>query len=314
MGRSSQPLRSELLGGPQYAVTVAKEASPLVGGAGSGLGSLFFMLLPALLGTAVEFYEYTVYSSLTQEVMHNFFGATQSGLSEYGVWLVFGLGQACRPIGAILFGLFADRFGRRPTIVAATLGMILCTTAMGLLPTHVCCGGDWNLIGAVLLFVCRAVQGLSAAGELVSVMAFVVEHAPPAQAGLAFAWVLMSANVGTVIAAAYAALLESRLSTEAMLQWGWRVPFVSALPIGLAIVWAQQKMPEPEASSAAADGSDGSGRGGLLAAAGRYRRQLLIAFCLSACHAGSRRARLDPTTRPHDLSPRLEPAFQSSRA
>eukprot|EP00966_Prymnesium_polylepis_P153224 3539378-Prymnesium_polylepis.1 len=150
--------------------------------------------------------------------------------------------------------------------------MVLCTTGMGVLPTAECCAGPWASLGIALLFVCRAGQGLCAAGELASVFAFVVEHTAPAQHGLAFAAAMVASNVGALVAAVYAAQLESSLSEEQMMRWGWRLPFVSAFPLGLAIVWAQLKMPEPEAFSAS-----GPEEGGILRAAWTtYRRQLVI--------------------------------------
>ena len=89
------------------------ELSPLVTSHQSLLG-LFFTLLPALLGTMLEFYEYSVFISVTSEVTHNFFDfdnnhEVDNTETEYGVWLIFLIGQGCRPLGALLFGIAADR-------------------------------------------------------------------------------------------------------------------------------------------------------------------------------------------------------------
>ncbi|KAL1504918.1 hypothetical protein AB1Y20_008685 [Prymnesium parvum] len=258
-----------------------KEATPLIKGNATSMRALFWVIFPALLGTSIEFYEYALYSSLTTEITHNFFQIGGPTFGEYGVWTVFGIGQAFRPIGALTFGMLSDNFGRKPSIVLSTVGMIVFTSGIGLLPTETCCEGWGATVGLVLLYVLRAGQGLTAAGELISVMAFAVEHAPFGHAGFAFALVLCAANAGSLVAATFVSVLESTLNESDMMHWGWRIPFLCALPVGLAIVYAQLHMPEPEAFIKAASEAKEQG---FCKSVKPYRRQLFIATTASCLH------------------------------
>ena len=207
------------------------------------LRQLFARILPALLGNCMEFYEYACYASLTVEISNNVYGSDSEDHAGhvYGVWVVFAIGQATRPIGAALFGYVADRWGRTVAIRYAMVGMVVCTTAIGAIPTRRCCGAGWGLLGQALFCILRGGQGLFAAGELASVFAFAVEHAAPEQAGLVVGAVLMTGNAGFLVAAAFTAALEASLSEDALLDWGWRVPFLLALPLGIGVVALQQR-------------------------------------------------------------------------
>lgn len=117
-----------------------------------------------------------------------------------------------RPLGAILFGHFGDRFGRKPALMISLLMMAIPTLAMGCLPTY----SQIGILAPLLLMICRLVQGLSVGGEYTSSIVYLVEHSPPNRKGFAGSFVLVGAGLGW--------LLGSFVASQTL--WGWRIPFL----------------------------------------------------------------------------------------
>lgn len=188
--------------------------------------------------------DYACYASLTTEIASNMYAEDDLIGRHYTVWLAFAVGQVVRPFGGGLFGIIADRIGRKPALLFATCGMLVSTTAMGCLPTRRMCGELCGTVGAVLMVLLRAGQGLCAAGEVVVMYTLCVEQAGSARAGLGIAAAAVSGTVGFLLASLIAALMESSTGEEERLDWGWRVPFWLALPIGIPILLWQRRMEE----------------------------------------------------------------------
>ena len=154
----------------------ATEATPLkVADEATHLGSprlsraaLVRKVGPALLGNMIEFYEFGVYALVTEALHENFFGEDD----QYGVWIGFGISFVARPFGGLFFGYLADRISRRFALVVSIGGMIVSTGCIGLLPTQVCCGKVWGMLGVILLVACKFLQGLCVGGELTTVIVF----------------------------------------------------------------------------------------------------------------------------------------------
>ena len=227
---------------------VASEASPLVDGSSRRTTTwpLFVTVMPAILGYVVEFYDYGIYTCLTNEIELAMFGSDTSLEASTFVWRAFALGQACRPLGGVIIGWFADRYGRRNAIIAATIGMGIGTIGLGCVPTQRCCGNGWGVVGIVLVFFFRALQGLSAAGEVAVVFTYAVECAPRHQTGLTIGIAAMAGTLGWVLGALISWLMETALgeNSDALLDWGWRLPFLLSLPLSGAILWMQLGLSE----------------------------------------------------------------------
>jgi len=199
-------------------------------------------LVAGSVGNFIEWYEFGVYGYLATVIAGNFFTLQgQSGLT--GLLLTyasFALAFFCRPIGAIIFGRIGDRIGRKPTLIAVVLLMTLATTVIGLLPTYAAIG----VAAPLLLTLMRMLQGLFAGGEFGGAVSLMAEFAPPGKRGLYGAWQSFTVSLGLLCGVGLVALLAYGLGSEQLTQWGWRIPFLLALPMGLVALWLRVRLDE----------------------------------------------------------------------
>mmetsp|Transcript_1035 Transcript_1035/g.2649 ORF Transcript_1035/g.2649 Transcript_1035/m.2649 type:complete len:497 (-) Transcript_1035:443-1933(-) len=198
-------------------------------------------ILPAALGCFIEFYEFAIFSYLTEEITANFFAGHGGSLST---WAGFAMTFVFRPIGGAFFGSLADRFGRKPAM-QLTLSFILFATLMqGLLPTFYCCGESWGWLGLALMLILRALQGLSCGGELTTAAVYITEISPRDRLGRNLMWVVPGAFGAWSFAGLVVFLCQKALDEEAMLRWGWRLPYLSTLVPGIIIFIARRYLEE----------------------------------------------------------------------
>jgi MFS transporter, MHS family, proline/betaine transporter len=145
-----------------------------------------------------------------------------------------------RPLGGLIFGPLADRIGRRPTLVVTLLGMALVSTLIGLLPTTATIG----VAAPVLLVLLRLMQGLSAGGEYGTALIYAAEFAPPGRRGTVTSKVQSGTFVGLLLGALIVLGLNLALTPESMQAWGWRIPFLIALPLGLVGLYLRNRLGE----------------------------------------------------------------------
>lgn len=188
----------------------------------------------AIIGNAFEFYDFMVYATFAAMLGKVFFPSGNPSTSLLLSVATFGVGFVARPLGGIVIGAFADRFGRKPAMTLTIWLMALGSGMIGLLPTYEQIG----LLAPVLLVLARLIQGFSAGGEMGPATTFLVESAPPGRVGFFGSWQLASQNIGVLFAALVGLALAALLSTDAMNAWGWRVPFLLGIliaPIGIYI-------------------------------------------------------------------------------
>ncbi|MFI7313362.1 MFS transporter [Streptomyces hygroscopicus] len=209
-------------------------------------------LVAGSVGNFIEWYEFGVYGFFATIIAANFF--TPDGGSEFEglvkTYASFGIAFFFRPIGAAVFGRVGDRIGRRPTLILVLLLMTVATTLIGALPTY-------DTLGAAapwLLTLLRILQGLSAGGEFGGAVSIMTEFAPPGRRGLYGAWQSFTVALGLLAGAGAAALLATVMSEASLGDWGWRVPFLLTLPIGLVALWLRLRLEETPAFRAAAAG------------------------------------------------------------
>jgi MHS family proline/betaine transporter-like MFS transporter len=138
-----------------------------------------------------------------------------------------------RPLGGVLFGYVGDRLGRKRALELSVLLMAVSTAFMGMLPTHPSLG----LAAPLLLTLLRLLQGLSVGGEYIGSMSFLAEHAPPARRGFLGSWSAFSVVLGSLLGSGTAALCIGLLSEADLAAWGWRLPFLGGILIGLVGLW-----------------------------------------------------------------------------
>ncbi|ORT60622.1 MFS transporter [Streptomyces sp. CB03238] len=199
-------------------------------------------LVAGSVGNFIEWYEFGVYGFFATIIAANFF--TPEGGSDaealIRTYASFALAFFFRPVGAALFGRVGDRIGRRPTLILVVLLMTAATTLIGLLPTYATIGASapW------LLTLLRIVQGLSAGGEFGGAVSLMTEFAPPGRRGLYGAWQSFTVALGLLGGAGVAAVLATVLSEAELGSWGWRLPFLLTLPMGLAALWLRLRLEE----------------------------------------------------------------------
>jgi MHS family proline/betaine transporter-like MFS transporter len=199
-------------------------------------------LVAGTVGNFVEWYEFGAYGFFATVIAANFFSGNSASDAESLIktYASFALAFFFRPIGAAVFGRLGDRIGRRPTLILVLLLMTGSTTLIGVLPTYATVGAaaPW------LLTAVRALQGLSAGGEFGGAVSIMTEFAPKAKRGLYGAWQSFTVALGLLAGAGLAAILATTLSKEALNDWGWRVPFLAALPLGLVALWLRLRLAE----------------------------------------------------------------------
>jgi predicted MFS family arabinose efflux permease len=194
-------------------------------------------------GTAFEWYDFFVFGSLTTIIARHFFADAGETVAYILALLTFGLGFVVRPLGALVFGWFGDRTGRKKTFLVTITLMGLATVAIGLLPDY----GQIGLAAPILLLIMRVLQGFALGGEYGGAAIYVAEHSPPKRRGLLTGWIQTTAAMGLIGALAVILITRAIVGTEAFDEWGWRIPFLlSALLLAVSL-WIRLKLHESPA-------------------------------------------------------------------
>ncbi|MFO6373362.1 MFS transporter, partial [Pseudomonas aeruginosa] len=197
----------------------------------------------AVIGNALEWYDFIVYGFLSSLIARLFFPSGDEYTSLLMALATFGVGFFMRPVGGVLLGLYADRRGRKAAMQLIILLMTLSIAMIAFAPTYAAIG-----VGAPLLIViARMLQGFATGGEYASATAFLVESAPPHRRGLYGSWQLFGQCLAVFAGAGMGALVTHCLDAEALESWGWRVPFLFGLLIGPVGLWIRRYMGETEA-------------------------------------------------------------------
>ena len=191
-----------------------------------------------VIGNVLEWYDYGVYGYLVPIISQLFFPSGDPTVSLLSTFAVFGVGFVMRPVGSIVFGIYGDRHGRRRALSAVIFVMAASTFAMGLLPTYAQAG----IFGPALMVIVRLFQGLSTGGEFGGSSAYIVEYAPQHRRGFFGAFQLVGVASGFLCGSLTAALLNSLLSKEDLAAWGWRLPFLFGLAVGIVGAYMRWKI------------------------------------------------------------------------
>ncbi|MGP6170395.1 MFS transporter [Microbacterium sp. A204] len=198
-------------------------------------------------GTVIEYFEFGVYAYMAVLISPIFFPGDDPIASLLATLAVFATSFLMRPVGGIILGRWGDKLGRRKILMLTVIGMGVSTAAVGLLPGY----GAVGALAPILLVAARLAQGFFAGGEITGAAAFVTESAPNEKRGLAAAFVPAGAALGGALAATVAGLTTLTVGPAAMAEWGWRVPFLAAIPLIVVSVWLRGKMEETPAFEAA---------------------------------------------------------------
>ncbi|WP_433585982.1 MFS transporter [Microbacterium hydrocarbonoxydans] len=227
----------------------------------------------SVIGTALEWYDFFLYGTAAALVFNTVFFPTVDPLT--GTLLAFGsfaVGFVARPIGAIVFGNFGDRIGRKRILVITLMIMGISTMLIGLLPGY----GTAGILAPIALTVLRFVQGFGLGGEWGGAVLMSLEHGDPKRRGLAASWPQIGVPLGLLLANGALTVMLWLTDDEAFLAWGWRVPFLlSAVLIAIGL-WIRLNVTEsPEFEKLAAEGH--RVKHPILEVLRTQRRELLIA-------------------------------------
>ena len=186
-------------------------------------------IIAGTIGNTLEWYDFAVYGFLAPVIAHQFFPSDDPGVSLISAFGVFAAGFLMRPLGSLLLGHVADKAGRRRALILSVALMAIPTTLIGFLPTYETIG----VAAPIALTVLRLLQGLSVGGEYTGSSVYLYEIAPKNRRCFVVSWALVGVAFGILMGSGAAALATSMLSAEDLASWGWRVPFVLGLIVGI---------------------------------------------------------------------------------
>lgn len=197
-----------------------------------GSAGLRRVALSSLLGTAIEYYDFLVYGTMSALAFGLvFFPESNPAVATIAAFGTLAAGYVARPVGGILFGHFGDRLGRKSMLVLTMVIMGTASFLIGLLPTFAAVG----VAAPILLVVLRVIQGVAIGGEWAGATLMVTEHAEAHRRGLWNGLMQMGSPIGSLLSVAVVTVI-TLLPDESFLSWGWRIPFlVSVLLLAIGI-------------------------------------------------------------------------------
>jgi metabolite-proton symporter len=208
------------------------------------------VLIASLVGTTIEFFDFYVYATAAVLIFPTlFFPNNDPTTALLASFATFSIAFFARPLGAVVFGHFGDRIGRKTTLVAALLTMGISTVVIGLLPSY----GSIGVVAPLLLALCRFGQGFGLGGEWGGAVLLATENAPEGKRSWYGMFPQLGAPVGLFLSSGVFWLLLQVISQDALLSWGWRVPFIASIVLIVIGLWVRLSITETPAFQKAVD-------------------------------------------------------------
>ncbi|KMV36472.1 MFS transporter [Franconibacter pulveris 1160] len=195
------------------------------------------------VGHFIEWFDFGLYGTLAAIIASNFFASSDPTVALLKSFAVFGSGFLMRPLGGLFFGSMGDRLGRRKVLVTVITITSVSTFVMGILPTYQQAG----IIAPLLLVLTRLVQGFAAGGESSGVITYLAESAKPHRRATLTCWSENFSFMAFVCGSGLVLALTHWLGEPAMNDWGWRIPFLLAAPLGLGGFYMRRNMEDSAA-------------------------------------------------------------------
>jgi MFS family permease len=200
---------------------------PQMSQAGSKQKSFTRLIVAVSVGNALEWYDISSYGYFAVYVAKAFFPNSDATVSLLLTFGTFGLAFLVRPIGGLILGAYADRHGRKASLMISIVLMSFGTLAIAVMPTYETIG----IVAPIAILLARLLQGFSAGGEFGSSTAFLVEHVPERR-GFIASWQFASQGMGQVLSSAFGVGLITLMAPADMSAWGWRIPFLFGVLVG----------------------------------------------------------------------------------
>lgn len=214
-------------------------------------------ILASAVGNFVEWYDNGLYAMFAVVIAANFFSSSSPTTALIATFSGYALSYAVRPLGAIVLGRLVDIRGRRWVLAFTILSMSAGTALIGILPTE----AEIGVLAPILLFALRGLQGFSAGGEWTTAMSYLLEHAGPEKRNRLSSFNLVGNKAGLLVSVLLGAGLSGFLSQDDFYSWGWRLPFLLAIPFGAVGFYIRSSVTEsPEFAVALATQKAGAVR------------------------------------------------------
>jgi MFS family permease len=211
----------------------------VVGGVTPHQPSLGRMIVAAMIGNVLEWFDFVVYGFFAVTIAEVFFPVGDPTVSMLITFGAFGLAYFVRPLGAIVIGGYTDRAGRKAGLLLSIALMMIGTSLMALTPGYATIG----IAAPILITLARLLQGFSVGGEFGSAVSFLAEHAG-ARRGFSASWAFATGGMITVLASLFGVTLTTLLTHEQLVDWGWRIPYFFGMLIGPAGLYIRAKLVE----------------------------------------------------------------------
>ncbi|MGH7511921.1 MAG: MFS transporter [Gemmatimonadales bacterium] len=186
-------------------------------------------VIAGVAGNILEWYDFALFGYFAQQIGTHFFPAHNPTASLLAAFGTFAAGFVMRPLGGALFGWVGDKFGRKQALLWSVMAMAFPSFFIGVLPSTETIG----IAAPILLLTFRLMQGIAVGGEYGASSVFLVEGSEPGHRGWMGSWGLVGAFTGTLLGSAAGAIVNSVMSPEAVLAYGWRIPFILGIAVGL---------------------------------------------------------------------------------
>jgi len=203
------------------------------------------LVIAGTVGNVMEWYDFAVYGYFVRPIGHAFFPADSETASLLAAYGTFAVGFLMRPLGAAVFGYVADRTGRAYSLIWSVVAMAAPSFLIGLLPTY----QEVGLVAPLLMLLCRVLQGFAVGGEYIGSVVFLMERAPPGQRGVAGSWPSVGSIFGFLLGSALGAAVFGAMPHAEVFAWGWRLPFLLGVAVGLTGYFIRRRIRPDEPPS-----------------------------------------------------------------
>ncbi|MBI4834488.1 MAG: MFS transporter [Planctomycetes bacterium] len=197
-------------------------------------------VIAGVIGNVLEWYDFAVFGYFAPIIGAHFFPSNNRLTSLLSAFGVFAIGYFARPIGGIIFGRMGDKAGRKVALQISVMLMAIPTFLISVLPTYAQIG----MLAPILLIILRLLQGISVGGEFIGSICFTTETAPANERGFWGSWTQGSLIGGILLGSLVAAIIQAVMPPESLASWGWRLPFLAGLGIGIFGLWMRTGLSE----------------------------------------------------------------------
>lgn len=234
------------------------------------------VVVASTLGNAFEWFDYGIFGMFAPIISKLFFPAGSEVNSMLLTFATFAVAFAMRPLSGVLFGLYADRFGRKGALALMIILMAIGTGLIGVLPTYAAIG----IAAPLFMVLARLIQGVSVGGEFSNATAMLVEYSPASRRGYYGSFQMVSQALGFTVGALLAYLATAYASHASLEAWGWRIPFILGIAIGPFGYWLRTNVDETPEFQHYLKSMQKPANTPLADLFAKHLRELVVGFCI----------------------------------